>query len=66
VSDAVTEGYGTCPVCRRLKHVTPEERLRLHNRFEARNTVVTAHRCAGSGEPSVEAGPDSRETAVTA
>lgn len=50
----VTEGYGTCPECGRLKHVTPESDLRVHNRFEARGTTVEAHRCAGSGTPSVE------------
>jgi hypothetical protein len=64
VSSTVTQGYGTCPVCRRLKHVTPEETLRLHSRFEARGTVVTGHRCAGTGAPSLESAAD--EDAVSA
>lgn len=54
MSEKVTNGYGTCPVCARLKHVTPESTLRLHNRFSARGTVVTAQRCAGSGTQSLE------------
>ncbi|GAA4686969.1 hypothetical protein GCM10023215_23210 [Pseudonocardia yuanmonensis] len=59
----VTDGYGTCPVCARLKHVTPESTLRLHNRFSARGTVVSAQRCAGSGAPSVESGARSAASA---
>jgi hypothetical protein len=54
VGENVTEGYGTCPECGRLKHVTAQSTLRLHNRFAARGTVVEAQRCAGSGAPSVE------------
>ncbi|GAA4540127.1 hypothetical protein [Pseudonocardia xishanensis] len=54
MGEHVTEGYGTCPECGLLKHVTAEAVLRLHNRFEARRTVVAAQRCAGSGHPSVE------------
>jgi hypothetical protein len=54
VGENVTEGYGTCPECGHLKHVTAESTLRLHNRFEAHGTAVTPLRCAGSGAPSVE------------
>ncbi|MFR9801176.1 hypothetical protein ACL02T_02605 [Pseudonocardia sp. RS010] len=54
MNEKVTDGYGTCPVCAQLKHVTPESTLRLHNRFSARGTVVFAQRCAGSGAPSLE------------
>ena len=57
MGEKVTEGYGTCPECGRLKHVTAEAFLRLHNRFEVRRTVVSAQRCAGSGAPSVESNP---------
>jgi hypothetical protein len=54
VGETITEGYGTCPECGNLKHVTPEATVRLHNRYQARGAVVAALRCAGSGEPSVE------------
>jgi hypothetical protein len=54
VGENVTEGYGTCPECGHLKHVTPQSTLRMHNRFEATGAVVTTLRCAGSGAPSVE------------
>jgi hypothetical protein len=54
VGEHTTEGYGTCPECGALKHVTPEATLRLHNRYQARGSLVSALRCAGSGEPSVE------------
>lgn len=46
--------YGTCSYCHRLKHVTPEGLVRLHNRYEAHGTVVTTLRCAGSGAPYSE------------
>lgn len=46
--------YGVCSCCDRLKHVTPDGLVRLHNRYEAHRTVVTTLRCAGSGVPYVE------------
>lgn len=46
--------YGTCGGCRQLKHVRPDGRLRVHNRFTARGTAVTPLRCGGSGLPSLE------------
>ena len=54
MGEHVTQGYGTCPECGALKHVTADAVLRSHNRFEARGTVVAPLRCAGSGAPSVE------------
>ncbi|WP_344413037.1 hypothetical protein [Pseudonocardia ailaonensis] len=56
MSEKVTVGYGTCPVCVRLKHVHLDATLRLHNSYSARGTVVVAQRCAGSGELSMEGG----------
>ena len=46
--------YGTCGVCRQLKHVTPDGLVRDHNRYRATGTVVSPLRCAGSGTRYLE------------
>jgi hypothetical protein len=54
VSPRLHPQYGTCGGCRQLKHIRPDGRLRDHNRFAARGTLISPLRCSGSGAPALE------------